>query len=143
MSEEKKKILQMLSDGKIDVEQAEKLLTAVGKSSDREPNEAKTKPSGNGKPKFLRVKVIPKEGHRHKEEVNIKIPVMLIKAGIKIGSVIPGKSQDKISEHLKKRGLDVDLGKLDDNSLDAILTALGETAIDINDEKERVRIYCE
>lgn len=138
MSEERRRILQMLADGKLSVEQAERLLAAVGEASP-EPAVA---PAGN-KPKFLRIVVEPKNGHPHADKVNIKIPVMLIKAGVKLGSMIPKSSQDKLSSELKEKGLDIDLTRLDSESLDALVTALAETSIDIDDEKETVRIFCE
>lgn len=143
MSEEKKKILQMLADGKIDVAQADKLLSAVG-ADQPVSSEAECEPSGNGKkPKFLKIVVNPKEGHRHKDKVNIKIPIMLIKAGVKLGSVLPGHSKDKLSSHLRDKGLDIDLGNLDSDSLDELLKALANTSIDVDDEHETVKIFCE
>ncbi len=142
MSEERTKILEMLSDGKIDVEQAERLLAAVGENSTTLAGDSDAVKIG-GRPKFLRVIVQPKEGHNHRDNVNIKIPVMLIKAGIKLGSVLPGHSKDKISDHLKDKGLDIDISNLDSDSLDSLLAALTETSIDVDDDKETVKIFCE
>lgn len=143
MSEEKKKILQLLADGKIDVEQAERLLSAVGETDEGivSDNEKKSL-TGCLKPKCLCIEVNPKEGHRHKDKVNIKIPVMLIKAGVKLGSVLPSESKDKINNSLKDKGFNLDLGNLDSDSIDELLKALTATSIDVNDEKESVKIYC-
>ncbi|MEZ5358218.1 MAG: hypothetical protein R3F48_05250 [Candidatus Zixiibacteriota bacterium] len=144
MSEEKKKILQLLADGKIDVEQAERLLSAVGEKPESACSTDEKEPILNRlKPKCLCIEVNPKEGHESKEKVNIKIPVMLIKAGIKLGSVLPGESKDKVSESLRKKGINLDLGNLDSDTIDDLLKALTCTCIDVDDEKESVKIYCQ
>ena len=141
MFEEQRKVLNMLAEGKIDTDQAEKLLAAIGQVDVK--REASAAVSGTSKPKFLKIVVNPKEGHNHKDRVNIKIPIMLIKAGIKLGSVLPEHSRDKIGQHLKAKGLDIDLGKLDSESLDNLLQALKETSIDVEDDHETVKIFCD
>ena len=52
MSEERKKILSMLADGKINVEEAERLLEAV-----KEPTLSTGEPLSKGKAKFIQILV--------------------------------------------------------------------------------------
>lgn len=71
MSEERKRILQMLGEGKITADEAEGLLTAL--------QEEKVKPSLRKEAKFLRVKVW-EDG---KDKVNVNIPLSLAKLAMK------------------------------------------------------------
>ncbi len=124
-------------------------MTAVGEDSatkvnfDREQSSANGEKSGK-KPKFLCVIVEGKDGsqRRHKN-VNIKIPLMLIKAGVKIGSIVPDHARDKVNRALGEHGMDVDIKKIDDETLDEILKALQTTEIMVDEENEKIRICCE
>jgi hypothetical protein len=91
MSEERKLILEMLSQGKITVAEAEKLMEAQG--NDVNQGEAVMVKSANKK--FL--KVLVNEGDKTK--VNINIPIALAEVGLKL---IP-------KEHLKVEGKEIDL----------------------------------
>ena len=85
MNEERTKILEMLKDGKIGVADAEKLLAALssGAAGD-EPRAA-----GAAKPRYLRVQVEPGPGSESKDKVNIRVPMKLIRAGLKLAAFIP------------------------------------------------------
>lgn len=142
MSEERKRVLQMLAEGKISTDEAERLLTALG---DNAPSQACCDTTSGKKPKFLCVKVNCEPGsehhHRH-EKVDIKIPIMLLKAGVKLGSLLPEESRNKFKSHMAEKGLNFDLSQLDSKNIDAFLDALTEQSIDIDADHEKVRIYC-
>jgi hypothetical protein len=151
MSEQKKKILGMLAEGKISVDDAERLLAAVDKGeatgATGPAEHPESEPKAGRKPKFLCVKVNAKEGksigHGKHEHVNIRIPIALIKAGVKLGSVLPDSAKGKVSEKLGSHGIALDLNNLSGDSLDEFLEALQQTHIDIDDEDESVKICCE
>lgn len=144
MSEERKKILEMLADGKIDVSEAERLLEAVGKLKENDNNKTRSDSDSDKsrkKLKYFKVLVMPKNSSG--ESVNIKIPLGLIKAGVKLGSIIPGKARDKVNVALEEKGINLNVDDLNSKSIESILEAMADTCIDINDEKETVKIYCE
>ncbi len=144
MSQERMKVLEMLAAGKITAEEAEKLLDAIESTSDSSPNEEKSEEktgSSTKKLKYFRVIVEPKDGR--KEKVNIKIPLGLIKAGAKLSSMIPKSAKDKVNGALGEKGVDFNIDELNSESLDKMLNALSETCIDVDDEKEAIRICCE
>ena len=94
MQEERKKVLEMLASGKISVEEAERLLNAINENNEDQTERA----SGNGvKPKYLRVQVEPKANDANGDRVNIRVPINLIRAGLKWASFIPKDSQHKAS----------------------------------------------
>ncbi len=101
MSEEKRMILEMVKDGKVSVDEAEQLLEKAnpGESFDDTPDTKKP----NSK-KFLRIRVTEED----EVKVNIKIPIMLAKVGLKF--IPKGKmkvngepiSADQIMELIKE-----------------------------------------
>ena len=142
MSNERKQILQMLAEGKITADEAEKLLDALGE--DPAPSAAADEPAGelSGKPKFLHIQVTDAgNGEGGGEHVNIKVPIFLLKAGLKLGGIMPGKAHAKLTTHLGDLGLDMD--KLDVGKVDQFIKALMEGEINIVTDKEAVRIFCQ
>jgi hypothetical protein len=132
MSEEKRKILEMLASGKITVDEAEKLLGVVSPGFEH---------AGEGpeKPRYLRVLVEPDTSQAHGDRVNIRVPLKLIRAGLKLASFIPKSAQTKVSEALKEKGIDIDLESI---RLEELVEQLNDLSIDV-EGKEKVRIYCE
>lgn len=144
MNEERKKILNMLSEGKISVDDAEKLMAAIeaGTSSattsdnpqtDQEPKQLK----------YLCVRVEPKT--EDGEKVNIRIPIGLIKAGVKLASLMPKNVQTKVNDAMDEKGVDMNLDfkKLSSEDSEEFFSILSELSIDIDNEKESVKIFCQ
>jgi len=143
MSEERKRILELLAAGKINADEAERLIAALESDSAAAPEGPGDPAPATKQPKFLHVKVEsgPDSGHRH-ENVNIRIPILLLKAGVKLGSLMPDTAKNKITSHLAEQGLDFDLKKLDARDVDLLIRALSEAAIEIDSDDEKVRIFC-
>jgi hypothetical protein len=140
MSEERRKILNMLAEGKISATDAEKLLDALNKP---EPAETEEKPAIKQKMKCLKIEVEPK-GDSKKEKVKIKIPLQIIRAGIKLGSILPpGDAKNKVNEALREKGISLDVNGIKGDSIENIIESLAEMKINIDDDKEIVRIFCE
>jgi len=145
MSVETRQVLEMLKDGKITAEDAEKLiekLTGVasgspgaapgGASSATQPGA--TPSSVPSRPRFLRIRV-ERPG---RENVNMRVPLSLARAGIGWMSVIP----PRVSERLAEQG--IDLTALGDLKGEDIREALENLNIDIDKgDGKTVRIYCE
>jgi len=138
MNEEKRKVLDMLAQGKITVEEAEKLLTAIGDPSEE------SAPSAGGKKqwKYLRVLVEPGPGSENNDKVNIRIPFKLIRAGLKFAAFIPREYQGKVDEAFKEKGLNVDLAKITPEDLEEIVSNLDDMTVEV-DGKDKVRVFCE
>lgn len=141
MSEERRKILEMLSQGKIDVDEAEKLLAAISEpSSESEKGEIHKKKDF---PKYLRVVVEPGPESVKGEKVNIRVPFNLLRAGIKLASLVPGDVQGKVNEHLKEKGVNLDLSNITPDNLEELLIHLNDLTVDVDSKEEKVRIFCE
>jgi hypothetical protein len=140
MTDSRHQILTMLAEGKISVEEAERLLAAV----DDNPAEQTAIPEPDGpqkSPKYLYIKV--DSGKAGKEQVKIKVPLKLVRTGMVLGSLMPEQARDKVNHALREKGLAIDLNNLKSGDLDTVMDALCELDISVDDENDKVRIYCE
>ena len=146
MSENKKKILEMLAENKITVEEAERLLALTvpeeaGGNTDSEPLTEKKKAF-----KYLRVEVTPGkdwESHPHGERVNVRVPMNLIRAGMKLTSLIPAHAADKVNDALKEKGVDFDMRSLKPEHLEDLVDALSDLEVNVESGKEKIHVYVE
>jgi polyhydroxyalkanoate synthesis regulator phasin len=138
MSEERKKILEMLAAGKISADEAEKLLDALGEKSTDRNIESDTEKK---KPKYMKIMVNSCGKKNGKSEnVNIKIPLQVIRAGVKLGSILPEDAKEKLNSKLRDKGIDMNLK---DTNIEELIESLCELKIDVEDDDEIVKIYCE
>jgi len=138
MNEEKRKVLDLLAQGKITVEEAGKLLSALDDSS------AETVTDAGGKRiwKYLRVQVEPGPGSEHGDKVNIRVPMKLIRAGLKFAAFIPQQAQGQVKEALREKGLNIDLAKITPQDLEDLVSNLDDMTVEV-DGRDKVRIFCE
>jgi hypothetical protein len=135
MNAERKKVLEMLADGKISADDAEQLLETL-ENRTVEASSA-TAFAETGLPKYLFVKVDSTSG----DKVNIRVPMKLIQAGIKLKSLLPQDAQDKINAKLGEKGINLD--DFNTENLKDLLDALTELEVNVDDKKgDKVRIYC-
>jgi hypothetical protein len=145
MSDDRRRVLDLLAQGKVTVDEAAELLRAL------EAHGASRATGGDQqgeprKPRWVRINVHHKaEGgtDQRDKDVNIRVPIAVVKSGMRLGAFIPVHARDEFSERLREKGFDVDFSKLDASSIDAMLSALGETDIEIESGRGQVRITCE
>ena len=129
MNEERSKILEMLAQGQISVDDASRLLDAVDDQS------ATKKPS----PKFLRVVIDDKD-----DKVNIRVPLQLIRAGVNLASLMPDKISPQVNVKLKEKGLNLDFSNIKGDQIEELVQCLEDLAVDVNEKDGAiVRIFCE
>jgi hypothetical protein len=136
MSEERKKILEMLQQGKITVDEAEKLLAAL--SSPEETESGAEKPSC----KYLRIQVEPGPGSEDQDRVNIRVPMKLIRAGLKWAAFIPKHAQSSINKALQEKGIEMDFSSITPQDIEELVSQLNDLTVEV-EGKEKVRICCE
>ena len=142
MSEERRKILDMLAEGKISVDEAEKLLAALS-ASDPVPKDTKSDPGADkAKPKYLRVTVEPGPDSEKQEKVNIRVPMKLIRAGIKWAALMPKDVHSKVNDALHEKGIDMDFTKMTAKDIEDLVTNIDDLTVDV-EGKEKVRVFCE
>ena len=141
MTQERDRILDLLAAGKITADEAGRLLDAVdprvGQPSDPAvPAAAKT--ATLPPPKFMYVKVLSVKG----DNVNVKIPLALVRAGLKLTSLIPPQAMDQIDKSLAEKGMSFDLKNLKPEDLEDIIESLREMEINVDSaDGDNVRVY--
>jgi Fe-S-cluster formation regulator IscX/YfhJ len=142
MSDNQRRILDMLAEGKISADEAQKLLAAIGSGGD-EPKSTGAPPRN---PRYLRVVIQPNPDAPKGDDVkrvNVRVPVALIRAGIKFTSLIPADASDQVNEALKEKGIDFDVRNLKPEDLEELIAAMHDLEVDIQNGQEKVHVYVE
>ncbi len=146
MTDNQKRILELLEEKKITAEEAYRLLSAMetgtGGSAITPAGETVQKLV----PKYLRVTVTPgvNADPKHADRVNVRVPMSLIRAGIKLTSLIPAQARDKIDEAFKDKGINFDIRNIKKEDLDELVNALADMEVDVETgHGEKVRVFVE
>ncbi len=142
MNENRRKILEMLSRGQITTDEAERLLAALEK--DPAAAEGASEPSPKAKPKYLRIQV-ESSNRWGPETVNVRVPMQLLRAGVKLANFVPDAAREQVNDALKREGVPFELNEIKADNLEELLSHLDDITIDVNHEhkKEKVRVFCE
>ena len=135
MSSERTKILQMVAEGTITAEEGEKLLSRLDPAGTTTALVEPEIVTGNRKPgplKYLRVVV---DGS---DKVNIRIPIRLIRTGIKLTTLMPLSASKHLSEH------GIDLSQFNNLDGEDLIEALRDLKVDVDTgDGDVVRVFCE
>jgi hypothetical protein len=71
------------------------------------------------------------------------VPVALIRAGVKLASLIPPEAYNEVDEKMKNRGIQFDLRNMKPENVEELVQALNDLEVDINGAREKVRVYTE
>lgn len=143
MSDNRRQVLDMLAAGQITVEEADRLIAAI---EDRPAPAAATglaeRPATA--PRYLRVianVVDDDEGIK----VNVRVPLQLLRAGVRLASLIPPQAQDEVNTALRQHGVGLDLSQIKPENLDELIDHLGDLIVDVDGERNnmKVRVFCE
>jgi len=148
MSENQRKILEMLANKDISIDEAHRLLSVLEPEGSTPGSTPEAETAARTKGKYLRVTVQPGPEHEHDEDaerVNVRIPVSLIRSGMKFTSVLPVRPEvrDKINEVLREKGMDFDMRNLKPEDLDQIIEALSDLEVKVVSGKEVVKVFVE
>lgn len=144
MTDNIRQVLEMLAAGRITTEEADRLINAL-----REPSRAAAvpptaeQPSGN--PRFLRVMVDAVDSTEGPIKVNVRVPFVLLRAGVRLASLIPAQAQDKVNAALRREGVDIDITKIKPENLDEVIDALRDLTVDVGNERDdmKIRVFTE
>jgi hypothetical protein len=147
MSEDRSRILNMLAEGKISAEEAERLLDALDSRTGATTTATATaEPAIKGDPgpllealpKFLYVKVNAENG----DKVDVKIPIALVRSGLKLTSLIPPQAMDHINDSMSEHGMSIDFSNLKPEDIDELVAALREMEVSVDSSNgDKVRVY--
>lgn len=148
MSENGKRILEMLANKEISVDEAHRLLSALEQESGIPGSVPRMEATAKASGKYLRVKVAPAPGHEHDEDaelVNVRVPLSLVRAGMKFTSVLPlpPEARERINGALREKGINFDMRNLSPQDLDELIEALSDLQVDVVSDKEMVKVFVE
>ena len=147
MTENQKKILEMLAEKKISVDDAYRLLNVIDTEESGQEISPRAGTAVKAKPKYLRVTVLPDPANEHGpnvDRVNVRVPMSLIRAGIKLTSLIPPEARDKVNGALREKGIDFDVRHVKPEDIEELVGALSDLEVDVLSSKgEKVRVFVE
>jgi hypothetical protein len=138
MSEERKKVLEMLAAGKITPDEAERLLDKLGNNTANaapaaEPPQSSAAP-GSANPKYLRI-VVDQPG---RDQVNVRVPLSFVRSGRGLLAIMPKHVNERLAEYGINAGSFTTMN-LNDSNLN-----LRELNIDVDKgDGKKVKIFCE
>jgi len=145
MSEDRVRILHLLAGGKITAEEAERLLDAlearpsVSTASAESAIKGDPEPLIAALPKYLYVKVLAANG----DNVDVKIPIVLVRSGLKLTSLIPPLAMDKINDTMSEHGMSVDFNNFKPEDIDELIGGLRDMEVNVDAKNgDTVRVYC-
>jgi len=146
MSESTKRILDMLAANKVTSDEAYRLLTALKNAEEAESDAGGEFQAPKKNPKYLRVTVTPGEDapSDKQDRVNIRVPISLIRTGMKLAYLIPPQAYDHIDGALKDKGIQFDIRNIKKEDLSELIDALSDMEIDVESgQGEKVKVFVE
>ena len=147
MNEHRRQILQMLSEGKISADEAERLIAAL----EERPAGSSENVSDSGakaRPKYLRVQVDSEDdGHEGPTKVNVRVPMQLLRAGVKLAGLIPPQALHRANVAIHEKGIPFDLSQIKPENLEELIDQLSDLSVDVDLKdhatKVKVKVFCE
>jgi hypothetical protein len=132
MSEETRRVLELLSQGKVSVLEAEQLLHAVASPADHGEERRVD-------PRYFRILINkPPRNGKKAENVNIKVPISVVRGGLRLSALFPGLMARK--KVMLKDGTELDFSKVSYEDLEGMIKDIGELTVDVDgDAQVRIR----
>ncbi len=153
MNENRRQILEMLAAGKITADEAERLLAALDPApTPVMPEFTGTTTSGatvKTRAKYLRVLVEADEGMtgmKGQTTVNVRVPMQLLRAGVRLASLIPTQAHDQLDEALSRKGVPITLSQIKPENLEELIDHLEDLTVDVDGKDgntTKVKVFCE
>jgi Asp-tRNA(Asn)/Glu-tRNA(Gln) amidotransferase B subunit len=139
MSEERKRILKMLAEGKISATEAEELFDAMGKGGGQDSDSAAIDRKSLKNIKYIYVKVLSSQN----DNVDVRVPLGLIRAGMRLTSLIPSQAMEHINSTMHERGINFDMNNIKPDDIEELIRNLADMEVNVKSKNgDTVRVYC-
>jgi hypothetical protein len=145
MNENRMQVLEMLAAGQITAQEAERLIAALESGPSSRTADTAAEPTAKAAPKYVRVLVEADEattGHGP-TKVNVRVPMQLLRAGVKLANLIPVQAREKVNIALREKGMQFDLNQIKPENLEEIIDQMADLTVDVDDKNARVKVFCE
>lgn len=153
MSEERKQILEMLAAGKITADEGERLIAALEAGASQPPAQSgggAGKEEKKARAKYLRVLVEADESMKGLKggmtTVNVRVPMQLLRAGVRLASLVPAQAHEQLDEALNRHGVPLTLSQIRPENLEELIDHLEDLTVDVDGKDgntTKVRVFCE
>ncbi|MGB6191543.1 MAG: hypothetical protein WBF42_03680 [Terracidiphilus sp.] len=156
MNENRRQILEMLATGRITADEADRLLAAMEPEEIRPLRDFANRGSHSGDAaqprshsKYLRVLVEADEsmtGMKGPTTVNIRVPMQLLRAGVRLASLIPKQAHNHLDEALNRHGVPLTLSQIKPENLEELIDHLDDLTVDVDGRDgntTKVKVFCE
>ncbi len=152
MNENRRQILEMLAARKITADEAERLMAALepeGWSGTGSGARGSGSMEGKTRAKYLRVLVEADQsmtGLKGQTTVNVRVPMKLLRAGVRLASLIPAQAHDQLDEALSRHGVPLTLSQIKPENLEELIDHLEDLTVDVDGSEgnaTKVRVFCE
>src|SRR3974390_2180031 len=157
MNEKRRQILEMLAAGKITADEAERLLAALEPDTTSAPGTTGASSHSNcskgaspgSRSKYLRVLVEAPEdmtGMKGQTTVNVRVPMQLLRAGVRLAALIPQQAHDQLDQALSSHGVPLTLSQIKPENLEELIDHLEDLTVDVDGKdgnQTKVRVFCE
>src|SRR5580693_6289664 len=119
----------MLASRQITTDEADRLLGALKDvprataSADNSQSHEKTTP------KYLRVMIDSNEAGEGPVKINVRVPLMLLREGVRLASLIPPQAQERVNLALRERGLTFDLSQIKPENINELIDQLSDLSV--------------
>ena len=141
MNEDRRSILEMLAAGKITADEAERLLAALDGPAVR--SEAPQDGAKPNRARYLRVVVDTDEDSDGPVKVNVRVPMQLLRAGVRLSSIIPPAAREEVNAAMRENGVHFDINQLRPENLEELIDHLDDLQVDVDEKRTKVRVFCE
>jgi hypothetical protein len=141
MNEDRKRILAPLAEGKINPDEAERLIAALERSGTSSAGQGPASPAR--RLKYLRVEVDANRPESGPTRVNVRAPMNLPRAGVRLSALIPPGAREEVNAAMARQGMVFDINQLRPENLEEMIEQLADLTLDVDNERAKVRIYCE
>ncbi|MEV4813133.1 SHOCT-like domain-containing protein [Micromonospora avicenniae] len=143
MNEQRRQVLQMLAEGKITADEAERLIDALEREQPTSP--PGTTPRPKTRPRYLRVVMNAEDqtGGDGPSRVNVRVPLQLLRAGVRLTSLVPPQALARVNVKLHESGVPIDLTQLKPEHIEDLIDHLDDLTVDLDDPSAKVQVFCE
>jgi hypothetical protein len=79
--------------------------------------------------------------------VNVRVPMQLLRAGVKLAGLIPAQAREHVNVALHEQGVQFDLSQIKPENLEELVEQLNDLTVDVEHKEDgetvKVKVFCE
>jgi hypothetical protein len=78
--------------------------------------------------------------------VNVRVPMQLLRAGVRLAALIPQQAHEQLDSALSSHGIPLTLSQIKPENLEELIDHLEDLTVDVDGtegNKTKVRVFCE